>query len=654
MKRKLSLLLVVTLSLSLLSGCASKGKDSFSDIPSMTLDEVAGSRLVASTNQEVESEIYNYVSDRIVVDGSKLIKVSAKDEKNITSLLANINTQLSGKGGNVLTDEYANYLLLEFAKTPYEWIQSNKEIVGFDPAARLYFVDVTYTTTNTYKSVVPDSKIVNGDPDGDKLKQKRYADYMTMLTYKANGNTERYTQAYNTFVNRWGSIKDIFNEQQGVSLYERTAEKSSESGGIGKLTYSGLVSDNTLAKGAKMTVRYVLKYALNLGEETDLTVEALYLKNYSLNNYEQILKNYTLKDEAALEVLKPFIDQLILSYHKCVEESNHIGLFNLFNDYSTIDKYYDEIRDYTYNSIGGYTYKILERKNNGKEVAVQVNRINQIRARGAEMSLPTYEETLVYNLVLGKNDKITIKDVYLLNSTLIGEPLSVIKNVTGISDQIQYSDVAFSAVNKEKVEELLKKFSQIVTNSDYTSSDFLSCVDLGISQNTLNRMVDTIKAITPNKKSMYIISWNTKTNVYCSVTVREVFECGNGNFDTEAVIDMGNRNGVWKVVNYTRTLNIKTNSSIMDTSNAFCVDERTSEGQTTVIEEVTDKKDVEVVKPTEKPVEIDEPITKPEDLENTSTSEGTEPSNTPEETPVTDISTNNTVEGSTGNTSDFS
>ena len=654
MKRKLSLLLVVTLSLSLLSGCASKGKDSLSDIPSMTLDEVAGSRLVASTNQEVESEIYNYVSDRIVVDGSKLIKVSAKDEKNITSLLANINTQLSGKGGNVLTDEYANYLLLEFAKTPYEWIQSNKEIVGFDPAARLYFVDVTYTTTNTYKSVVPDSKIVNGDPDGDKLKQKRYADYMTMLTYKANGNTERYTQAYNTFVNRWGSIKDIFNEQQGVSLYERTAEKSSESGGIGKLTYSGLVSDNTLAKGAKMTVRYVLKYALNLGEETDLTVEALYLKNYSLNNYEQILKNYTLKDEAALEVLKPFIDQLILSYHKCVEESNHIGLFNLFNDYSTIDKYYDEIRDYTYNSIGGYTYKILERKNNGKEVAVQVNRINQIRARGAEMSLPTYEETLVYNLVLGKNDKITIKDVYLLNSTLIGEPLSVIKNVTGISDQIQYSDVAFSAVNKEKVEELLKKFSQIVTNSDYTSSDFLSCVDLGISQNTLNRMVDTIKAITPNKKSMYIISWNTKTNVYCSVTVREVFECGNGNFDTEAVIDMGNRNGVWKVVNYTRTLNIKTNSSIMDTSNAFCVDERTSEGQTTVIEEVTDKKDVEVVKPTEKPAEIEEPVTKPEDLENTSTSEGTEPSNTPEETPVTDISTNNTVEGSTGNTSDFS
>ena len=111
------------------------------------------------------TKIYNYISDRIVVDDTRLVDVTTKDEQNITNLLANINTQLQGKGGNVLTPEYANYLLLEFAKTPYEWKQSNKEIKGFDPAARLYFVDVTYTTTGNYKSVVPDSKIPNGHPD---------------------------------------------------------------------------------------------------------------------------------------------------------------------------------------------------------------------------------------------------------------------------------------------------------------------------------------------------------------------------------------------------------------------------------------------------------------------------------------------------------
>lgn len=585
MRKKLSLFLACTLSFSLLAGCSAGNRSAVYDIPSMTLDEVQGSRLVAATNAEVESTIYDYVSDRIVVDGSKLISVSNKDAQNITNLMASINMQLSGRGGNALIEEYANYLLLEFAKTPYEWNQANMDIVGFDPAARLYFVDVTYATTNTYKSVVPDSKIANGDPEGDMLKQKRYADYMTMMTYYYNGN-EKYDNARSTFIRRWGELKNIFDEQQGVSLYERTMEKGSESGGIGKLTYSGLVSDNILATGARMTVRYVLKYRLNLGEETDLEVEALYLKNYNLNNYEQILSSYNLRDEAALEVLKPFIDQLILSYHKCVEESNHVGLFKLFDNYSNIDKYYDEIRDYTYNSIGGYAYRILERKNEGRELAVRVDRVNQIRARGANMSLPTYEETWVYNMVLNNNDTITIKDTYLLNSTMIGEPLSVIKNVTGISEQIQYSDVAFSAVNEAAVQELMRNFSQIVTNSDYSSADFLNYVDLGVSQTTLNRMVDTIRAIVPNRKYMYIVSWDTKTNVYCSVTVREVFECQNGNFDTEAVIDMGNRNGVWKVVNYTRTLNIKTNETVMDTSTAFCTNERTTEGQTTIVQEI--------------------------------------------------------------------
>ena len=662
MKKIISLFLLSVLSCSLLSGCGNSSD--ITNIPSMTLDEVAGSRLLATTTGNVASEIYNYVSDRIVVDGSKLIDVSAEDDRNITNLLANINTQLSGKGGNVLTDEYANYLLLEFAKTPYEWAQSNRDIIGFDPASRLYFVDVTYRTTGTYKSVVPDSKIANGDPEGDLLKQKRYADYMTMLTYKTRGH-EDYQTMYNTFVNRWGNIQDIFDEQQGVSLYERTLAKGSASGGIGKLTYSGLVSDNTLAKGATMTVRYVLKYALNLGEETDLSVEALYVKSYELDNYEQILKSYRLEDAAALEVLKPFIDQLILSYNKCVEESNHIGLFKLFNDYSTIDKYYDEIRDYTYNSIGGYTYKILERKNEGKEVVVQVNRINQIRARGAEMSLPTYDETLIFNIVLGTQDNIMLKDIYLVKQELIGEPLSVIKNVTGISDQIQYSDVAFSAVNKEAVEKLLADFSKLVTNGDYTSNEFLRVVDLGVSENTLNRMVDTMQAITPERKSMYIVSWNTKTNVYCSVTVREVFECENGNFDTEAVIDMGNRNGEWKVVNYTRTLNIKTNDTEVDTSNAFCVDERTTEGDTTVIEGDTNKNDVEIVTPVENTPEptptpetsIDEePVESTELTNNGDTGDNSE-SDVPDAPVESAESSDNTVDTSVesdGESSDFS
>lgn len=622
MKKCVSLLLLICMCIGLLTGCGvGSSSVNLNSISSMSMEEVAGSRLLASTSQSLESEIYNYVSDRIVVDGSKLIKVTAKDEKNITALLENINIQLSGKGGNVLTDEYANYLLLEFAKTPYEWLMSSKDIVGFDPAARLYFVDVTYTTTQTYKNVVPNSAIPLGHSDADKLRKKRYSDYISMLTYKYRGQAEKYNDSLWKFTNAWGNVQDIYDEQQGVSLYERTVSRTGESGGIGRLTYSGLVRDNNFKdRGAKMTVRYILKYALNLGEETDLSVEALYVKNYAVNDVENVIKGYTLKDAAALEVLKPFIDKVLLGYNKCVEESNHVGLNKLFTDYSTIDKYYDEINNYTYNSIGSYRFDILERKNNGKEVAVIVYRVNQIRARGANMSLPTYEERLIFNMQLGKDDTITITDVYLLDSKLIGEPLSVIRNVTGISEQIQYSDTAFSSANKTKVEELLKKFSDVVTNSDYKSEKFLNCIDIGVSQETLNRMADTIKAIAPNKKTMYIVNWDTKTNVYCSVTVREVFECNNGNFDTEAVIDMGNRNGEWKIVNYTRTLNIKTNSVVQDKTTAFYESERTVDGETTTIEEVKEREDIKVNEPTQSetternplnPMEIPEEVEEP-------------------------------------------
>ena len=229
MDKFISLSLVGIMCGTLLTGCGTSSTESIiKDYAPLTIEEVAGTRLVASTNQELESEIFQYVSDRIVVDGSKLIQPTSKDITNITNLLANINTQLQGKGGNTLSEEYANYLLLEFAKTPFEWQQSNQQIVGFDPAARLYFVDVTYKaskTTSPRKVVVPNSKIAQGDPEGNRLRQKRYADYVTMLAVKHSqsyNSQEAYVGLYNTFKNRWGNIDDIFDEQQGVSLYERT------------------------------------------------------------------------------------------------------------------------------------------------------------------------------------------------------------------------------------------------------------------------------------------------------------------------------------------------------------------------------------------------------------------------------------------------
>jgi hypothetical protein len=541
------------------------------DVPPLTLEEVAGKRLAQMTNDEKEGLIYQFVSDRITVDKEKLISIEKEDVGKITELLTKVNNTLKGGDEKALKDEYANYLLMEFARTPYEWKQSKVDAVGFDPAARLYFVDVTYSTTSTFKKAVPASKIANGSPDEEVLKEQRYADYLAYLTKKQNG--EDANALLKAFEKSWGSLANIMQEQQGVSLLDRTRLEGQSTGGLGKLTYTGLIQDSKMNSGATMTFRYVFKYNFNLGEETDLEVDSLYLKDYQLGNPESIIGSLTQADTNGVEVLKPFIDKLAISYHKAVAESNDTGLHSLFYDYAGVDKYYDDINKYTYNYIGGYNFEILQRT--GTNVVIKVNRINKIRAKGAEMSLPTYDETLIYNLVLGKDDKIKIRSVNLLKSTLVGEPISVIKNVNGISDLIQYSGDSFTAENKEKVEKALKDFSTVVFNGKVDDAGFTDIVDIGVSEVALKKISDIVVAVPDaDRKVTYIVSWDTKTNVYVSLTIREIFEKGKQNLDTEAVVDLVNRNGEWKVVNYTRTMNIKSSGVKLDAKNALTEDIR--------------------------------------------------------------------------------
>lgn len=553
----------------LISGCSTASD--ISVVPPMTLEEVAGKRLAQMSNDEKEGLIYQYVSDRIIVDKDRLIEVSAKDKTAITGIISDVSLNLQGKNKDALDPNHANYLLTEFARTPYEWKQSSVDIVGFDPAARLYFVDVTYSTTNSFKSIIPSSKLPNGATDSDSLKQKRYKDYIAYLTYKSRGMDTQASDSLAAFEKAWGTVDSVMMEQQGTSLLDRTKSYNQDSGGLGKLTYSGLVEDSAFNQGADLTVRYVLKYKFNLGEETDLQVESLYLKNYKLKSADNLLQANQTSQTVGVEVLKPFVDKLIISYHKAFEESNYNGLFSLFDDFSGVDKYYEDINLYTYNSIGGYNYRILSR--NGKNLKVQVTRVNNIRAKGAEMSLPTYNEKLIYNLVLTNEDKLKVKSVYLVESELVGEPISVIKNVSGISDLIQYSGDSFTDGNKAKVEQTLKDFASVVFSGKVDTPEFSSAVDVGVSQVTLKKMTDVITAIPDsNRKTNYLVSWDTKTNVYVSVTMREIFETSEGNYDTESVVDLVNRAGEWKVVNYTRTLSVKTGAITSNPKNVLSED----------------------------------------------------------------------------------
>ena len=76
-------ILVIMSMVVVLTGCAS----GVSNIPPLTLDEVAGRRITAMTEAEREGEIYRFVANRIVVDDERLVKFSPSDTAEVNSCL---------------------------------------------------------------------------------------------------------------------------------------------------------------------------------------------------------------------------------------------------------------------------------------------------------------------------------------------------------------------------------------------------------------------------------------------------------------------------------------------------------------------------------------------------------------------------------------
>lgn len=550
----------------LLTGCNnSAGLEDVMSIDPLTVAEVSGTRLATLTAEEKESTIKNYANNSIVVSSDNLIKISDGDFSAIQTVLTGIDGVLKGKqikkpdGTDYISKEFATYLALEFAKTPYTWQRVSAQPIGFDASSRMYFVDVTYKTTQEYKKVIPDSKIPRGSQFETDLLDARFTEYNMYMDKKFN-SPEEGSVLYNSFVSRWGNLDEIFLEQSGMTLVERAGKDKVDS--LGSYTYSGLLEDSKMKNGASMTVRYVFQYNYNLGEETSMGVASMYIKDYMLDGKDVYLEKEEDRENLeaqSLDLLKPFISKTLLSYHRLVEAGNDVGLNSIYANYGKYDKYYQELNNVAYTRYGEYVFKIIGRK--GTEVQVVVEKQTQQRGKGTNMSMPTYRDKILYNLVLSADDKIKIKNSYLLERTLIGEPTSVVKRVSGVSDLLQFSTSSFSESNEQKVMDNLKTFLQLVYLNDTSSTTFASTIDLGISDSTMAKIIDYMTNVREaNSKINYIVRWNTKTNAYASLTLREIFLFDTHNLDTESTIELVNRNGTWYVMNYNRTLAIKTDS----------------------------------------------------------------------------------------------
>lgn len=579
-RKLMSMMLATSMLTVTLTGCNnSSSNTNVADVAPLTFEEVASDKAnMQLSAEEKESVIYRYMSDDISIDTEKLLPIEGNSEEHdsIISFISDVNSFLTtGKSeNNEISDELINYMLMEFAKTPYEWTQSPSgiKIIGMDPATRLMFVDVEYVTSNTKKTVLPDSTIPKGHTMEEALLQMRYEEYTAYLDAKygnSSGKGASVEELYDMFVKHWGNPEDIIETQAVYTLTERIAKFGNETKGIGKYTYSGIVNDEQYAQtGATMSFRFILNNKFNLGQKRGLEVKALYLKDYKADNCDTVTALPTVSDTTGLEVLEPYITRLINSYRKAVEETNHIGLYQLFTDYKTLDKYYVDYGEYTYNKGEGFTFDIIDRTED--TLTIRIYRTQKVRAKGSYMSYPKYAEILVGKVQLCDDDKLRFISLTQLSSKLEGEPLSIIKNVEGISEQMLFSSVEFTEENEKAVEKLIEDFSVYQMNQTISADTFTKIIDTGISATTVDSIKKTVAAIQANEKITWISSYATKSNSYAEVKLREVYLCDTSNYDTESTLSMINRDGTWKVIGYVRTLNVPTSKTEVNDTYSLC------------------------------------------------------------------------------------
>ena len=168
-------------------------------------------------------------------------------------------------------------------------------------------------------------------------------------------------------------------------------------------------------------------------------------------------------------------------------------------------------------------------------------------------------------------DDVFLEGETILRTTLTGEPVSMIKDVSGIADKIASDEKSFTVENEIAVLEAVKRFSkaQLVYSSqsstpiesgilDTTAGNLdeikttMSLDTFKYSEETKTNVLETDRAAT--EKIVWLGTWASKSNMYCRVRVREYFKCAQGDIDTEAYIGLVNRGGNWLVVSYDRIL----------------------------------------------------------------------------------------------------
>jgi hypothetical protein len=475
---------------------------------------------------------------------------------------------------------YADYMLLEFQKTPYVWQMKDYSILGVDTATKNIIVDITYDTNSTLKTVQPDSTIIKGDKDYELKMKVRYDRWMEYLAAKY-GSSDRYvvnqaedlTALKAEFESVYGPVEEIIKSQRHLSLSQEISETRTQK------TYTGMTDYELEQNGATMVVRHIFEPDYVLGIQQGYTLKHMYLTDYTLKNVDTEYPIYTGDNAGSVS---DSVIELLRSYYQCKDEEDFAGLKKLTNNFQTIDRHFGDYFDITYRKHDSFTVAVHNVSNNwdanyesyAPHIECIVTVSDKYRAIGSNMTMPLYTEKYYYVIDLNLEDKrLEVSQEVLLSTKLEGEPSITGKDVevTGFS-----STVVLSSKDKADITQLMADFgvwqlNDCVDDETYKAENL---IDLSLSSSEILKLQETAKSIGTDtqKKSVFLQAYIEGTTNYASIKVRELVQKESGGIrDYVITYNFINKGGKWYVYGINKNGNDVSYNGDLTTKGALCV-----------------------------------------------------------------------------------
>lgn len=593
MKKRIVSLLVLAMSATMLAGCSGQAEiEQLNNLESLNSDSSVSKDYNLSWTDE-QSMIYAQVSARKLLDLSTLDSLTDNESQQVINYMNSVDTQLTGtlpsNTDDVIDERFTNYLLSEFARTPYYWQREKMIIRGIDPSSRSVILDVVYKTIDFEKEVALDSTIVLGEPNYQKKLENRCNKWLALLNRRLDMEAADPTLVLmeNQFKEYYGDPEYILEEQRELSLTDDIFETGNQR------TYSGLIDTDEEQGSAHMTVRYVLVPKYTLGINLGLECKHLYVYDYSLDN-DFTSDMDTFSDEGYATVTDNLYS-LIYSYFQCIDESDYNGLYKLTYDFETQDKYWKDRFDTSYGKHEGFSVSLFDITGTHIKCGVTVSSKN--RPKGSNITFPIYTDRYYMELEL-VDGALCVNNMVLLSRVIEGEPAiqSFDADLSGFT-----ANITLSNDDKIAIENLICDFSALQLNKDTTSDKFSDVVDISIPNSQLAAVKTNMTALSGVRKVVWLRNYQQGNDSYALVKCKELFQDDkNVIVEADANYEFMRVGGKWLIYNYDINSSVKIDTTNLSTTGSLClvspgkVDSYSSQVKSTVSTSDVEASDISV------------------------------------------------------------